>query len=128
MRTERITWVGGEHVFDLRIGELRRLQEVCDAGPEEVLNRLRRGTWRVDDLIEPLRLGLIGAGEMDSAAAGGFVTGLFDQHPKAAFKLVALEVMARALLGYAEDPVGEPAGETPPRENGVSAGSTATGS
>lgn len=128
MRTAPLNWVGGEHVFDLRIGELRRLQEVCEAGPEEVLNRLRSGTWRVDDLIEPIRLGLIGSGAMDGPAASAFVTGLFDRHPKAAFKLVALEIMARALLGYAEDPVGEPAGETPPPENGVSASSTATGS
>jgi len=48
-----IRWPGGEHRFELRLGELRALQKNCDAGPEEVFNRLRAGRWRVDDVIEP---------------------------------------------------------------------------
>ena len=52
----------GEHTFRLRIGELRTLQEKCDAGPAFILGRLRDATWRIDDIRETLRLGLIGAG------------------------------------------------------------------
>lgn len=122
-----IGWPGGEHRFQLRLGELRALQKSCDAGPEEVFNRLRLGRWRVDDVIEPLRLGLIGAGEMSSAEAGPLVTKLLDQHPLAAFKLPALVVMQRALFGEEDDPVGEPEGATAPApESGASPESTET--
>jgi len=122
-----IRWPGGEHRFELRLGELRALQKSCDAGPEEVFNRLRSGRWRVDDVIEPLRLGLIGAGEVSQQDAGPLVTKLIDQHPLVAFKLPALEVMSRALLGEEDDPVGEPEGATAPApENGGSPASTET--
>lgn len=127
MRSGPIHWVGGEHEFALRLGQLRTLQDSCDAGPEQVFNRLRAGQWRVDDLIEPIRLGLIGSGSMSTEAAGPFVTKLFDQHPRMDFKVTAIEILARALFGVEGDPVGEPEGVTPTApENGGSAGSTET--
>lgn len=118
-----VVWPGGEHRFALRLGELRRLQDTCRAGPEEVFNRLRTGAWRVDDLIEPLRLGLIGGG-MDEAEAGPMVINLFDQHPKADFKFAAHKVLLASLLGPEDDPPGKPEGETAPPENGNSPTST----
>lgn len=122
-----IRWPGGEHRFELKIGDLRALQKNCDAGPEEVFNRLRTGRWRLDDVIEPLRLGLIGAGEMPASEAGPLLTKLIDQHPLVAFKLPALEVMSNALLGEEDDPVGEQEGATAPApESGASPASTAT--
>lgn len=122
-----IAWIGGEHRFRLGIGEWRKLQDSCDAGPEEVLNRLRFGTWRVNDLIEPIRLGLIGSGEMTTAEAGPFVTGLWDQHNPVDFKLTALAILAEGLFGPEDDPVGKEAGaETESPENGDSAKSTET--
>lgn len=63
-RSARYTGVFGDgrHDFQLKIGQLEELQEKTDAGPEELLDRLMSGKWRVADLREPLRLGLIGAG------------------------------------------------------------------
>lgn len=118
-----LNWLGGEHDFALRIGELRALQDKLDAGPEEVLNRLRFGTWRIDDLIEVVRLGLIGA-EMDKDEAKALVMKVFDLHPPIAFKLVALRILSSELLGIDGDPVGEPDGVAGAPENGNSAGST----
>ncbi len=46
----------------LGLGELLELQEKCDAGPAQIVARLEGGTWRVQDLRETLRLGLIGGG------------------------------------------------------------------
>lgn len=126
MRTPATAWPGGEHEFELRIGELRALQENCKAGPEEVLNRLRAGTWRVDDIIEPIRLGLIGAG-MPAAEAGPMVVKLFDQHPKVDFKFTALTVMFYAVMAPEDDRVGKPEGATSAPENGGSPAFTATG-
>lgn len=124
MKTGLIQWPGGEHDFALPLGQLRALQTACDAGPEEVFNRLRTGRWRVADITETLRLGLIGAG-MDSAAAQKLVAPLLDLHPLIDFKLTAITVLAAALLGVSGDPVGEPEGaESEPPENGASASST----
>lgn len=117
-----LQWPGGEHEFYLGIGQLRKLQDSCNAGPEEVFTRLRLGTWRINDIIEPLRLGLIGGG-MATDEAARTVTTIVEQYPKVQFKLTALAIMADALLGPKDDPVGEDQGEAAPPENGGSQGS-----
>lgn len=53
---------GGKHVFRLAIAQLEELQEKCDAGPQFILRRLYDGSWRVRDITETIRLGLIGGG------------------------------------------------------------------
>jgi hypothetical protein len=123
--TEPIVWVGGEHRFRLRLGELRALQKNCDAGPEQVFNRIRLGNWRVDDLIEVLRLGLIGSGEMEHKEAGPFIARLLEVHPLVSFKLPALAVLAAALLPMeGQDVEGKPEAASP--EDGTSPPSTET--
>lgn len=122
-----LNWPGGEHGFALKIGQLRALQDKCNAGPEEILNRVRTGKWRVDDLLHTIRLGLIGAGSMPDSEAGRTVSALFDLHPVIEFKLIALAILADALLGSEDDPVGEAEGETAPPKNGGSPGSTEPG-
>ena len=121
----RLNWVGGEHDFALRIGELRSLQDSCNAGPEQVMVRLQNGSWRVNDIIEPIRLGLIGASEMTTAEAGPFVTNIFNQHNRLELKMTAFAIMVDALIGPEEDSPGGDQGETPPPENGDLAKSTA---
>lgn len=64
-----IVWPGGEHAFRMGLGEIRALQESRGAGPQEVLRRLQRGQWRIDDVIDVVRLGLIGSGAMDDPDA-----------------------------------------------------------
>lgn len=113
MSATEIKWPGGEHEFRLGLGELRALQDHCKAGPERILARLRTGDWYVDDLIEPLRLGLMGAG-MAKKDARDLVVPLIEQHALAEFKLAATLVMMHALLRpavEAEDPEDAP-GET----------------
>lgn len=122
MHTGPLNWPGGEHDFALNIGQLRALQDSCNAGPEEVFNRLRLGNWRVNDLIEPIRLGLIGSGAMTTQEAGPAVLALMNQHAIIEFKLTAISILAAALLGVSGDPVGERPGTAPP-ENGGSVGS-----
>jgi hypothetical protein len=57
-----IPWADGDYAFRLAIGQLRELQEKCDAGPMVIWQRLRDGSWRTDDISSVLRLGLIGGG------------------------------------------------------------------
>ena len=126
MKSVTLTWPGGQHGFRLRLGELRSLQEALDAGPEEIFNRIRLGNWRVDDLIQVIRWGLVGSGEKTASEAAMLVTPLFDLHPLSSFRIIALAILGAALTGVEDDQVGEPEGatETPP-ESGSSPISTA---
>lgn len=58
----KIQWGDGEHTFRLAYAQLRELQDKTGCGPEELANRIARGTWKVDDIRETMRLGLIGGG------------------------------------------------------------------
>ena len=102
-------------------GELRELQDKCGTGPFMVYQRLADGTWRVDDVREPLRLGLIGGGMNPTMAlgkVGRYVTpGTFLENVMAARR-----VMLAALFGDpADDVVGkaQAAAETAANLNGI---------
>ena len=58
-----LAWVGGEHPFRLRLGELEGLQQKTDCGPEFLLNKINFGQWSAIDLFETIRFGLIGGFE-----------------------------------------------------------------
>lgn len=126
--SQALVWAGGEHAFHLGLGELRALQQRCDAGPAWVLTRLRGGHWQVDDVVQPIRFGLIGAGMPEPEARA-----LVDAHvvvPLGRFVLLAIAILAPAIVGEPDDPVGEAEGEgktTPtrsPAANGASPAST----
>lgn len=106
-RRINLAWAGGEHDFELKLGQLRALQDACDAGPETLLRRMAAGDWRIDDLIETIRLGLMGAG-MESKKAGPLVTRLFELYPLTEFRETAYRILGAALVGVEGDPVGEP--------------------
>lgn len=59
------TWAGGEDRFRLGIGQLRAIEDRCDAGCSVVLMRLLSQRWKVDDVLAPLRQGLLGAGMVE---------------------------------------------------------------
>lgn len=126
MDAQVIVWIGGEHAFALDLGALRALQDACDAGPEQILRRITSGTWRVNDLFDTIRLGLICGAGMSQVEAAKFVTGLFARHPLFEFRSVAQMILLSALVGVEGDPLGELTGAEAPPENGNSAGSTAT--
>lgn len=69
MRPARsFVWPAGEHDFCLGIGELRALEQRSDAGCFVILTRLLTSQWKIDDVLQPIRLGLIGGG-MDEREA-----------------------------------------------------------
>lgn len=118
-----LVWAGGEHPFALDIGALRALQGHCDAGPQQILNRIAAGGWRVDDLLQTIRLGLI-CGGMAQAEATRIVDTAFRSHPLLAFRPTAQAILVAALVGDPDDRLGETTGEPTPPENGGSATST----
>lgn len=105
-----LEWADGKHLFRLAIGQLRELQEKTNAGPNELFNRLGEQTWRVDDIRETIRLGLIGGGAAPERALG--LTGRYvDERPLLENVPVARAILLAALIGAPE--------ETPPKRKGA---------
>jgi hypothetical protein len=114
MARVELTWAGGEHAFLLTIDHLRALQNKCDAGPEWILARLGSKQWFVDDVIQPIRLGLEGGG-LDKEQARKLVQKHVEDRPITLSVLTARAVLMAALYGDPDDPVGEAkAGEARP--------------
>lgn len=65
MRQTAITieWADGEFTFDLRLGEVRNLQEKTGLGPPLILHNLQNNQYKVDDFRETILQGLIGGGK-----------------------------------------------------------------
>lgn len=105
-----LAFAGEDRPFRLSIGPLRALQEKCDAGPMELLQRFASGSWRVDDLRETLLQGLKGGG-MTDAEATRLIRSDFDDHPYVGFVPVAQAVVMAAVIGAPDETLGEPEGE-----------------
>lgn len=122
---------GDTRRFHLRLREIRALQEKTDAGPQELLNRYQDGRWRVDDVREVIRQGLIGA-DMKVDEADKLMRTEFDGLPLLQFKELAVLIIMAALIGNPNEPVPDlpakkPEGETDsPDTNSTSDGSTTT--
>lgn len=101
-------WKGGDHNFLLQIGEFRALQTATEVGPLFLLGRIAGSQWFVDDIIETIRLGLIGGG-MDELAAKKLVNKVLVDNPTEIFKHapLALFILKSSLMGDENDPVGE---------------------
>jgi len=110
MRDARLdlTWADGDYSFRLGWGELAELQERCNAGPYVVLNRLQSGEWRIEDISNVIRLGLIGAGhDMTPTKALQLVRRYVEDRPPLENHYVAIVILTAGLLGAPEEPVGE---------------------
>jgi len=115
IRSSRIEEFVGDNDYplELRIGELRALQAATNSGPAVIVNRLQDGSWFVDDIIEPIRLGLIGAG-MEHRQAKRLVETYVVGGALLQYLPTALNVMLAALIGNQEDQpdLGEPIAPT----------------
>lgn len=116
MKSVDITWVGGEHSFKLTIEHMRAIQQLCDAGPGLVHTRLLTGAWHVDDVIQPIRLGLEGGG-MDKEDAKKLLvkhveTGVFANLVETSVALLGLFIWG----AEPDDEPGELSGEAEPED------------
>lgn len=130
-------------LFRLGIGQIRAIEERCNAGIPELLVRLEPlvrgvqakltfrqllqgqllGTWRIDDVREPLLQGLIGGG-MGSTEAGVLIRAVFDEQISLNFAPLAYLVLEAAWHGPPDDLPGEPpaAPKKPARRRSPKAG------
>jgi hypothetical protein len=110
-RNAKVTaiWGDDEHTFRLGIAEFDELQEKTDCGPFELFRRLAAGTWRVGEIRQTLRLGLIGGGMKDIPAVS-LVARYFDRsEAPAEHAHLAMRILHAGLFGPAEDNVGKKA-------------------
>ena len=99
-----LEWAGGEHLFRLGWGELRSIQEACDAGPFAILERLGNGAWRLDDISSVIRFGLIGGG-MPPVEAAKMVRLYVEKFPPAQSCIVAHAVLTAGCIGAPEEQI-----------------------
>lgn len=144
---------GEDRVFRLGIGEWRKIQVKCDAGPEELAARLApsvtaqeggigllsalgmglAGRWRIDDVREVILQGLLGGDEkLDAITATRLVQDYVDDRPLASHAPLAFAIVMASLQGVPDEAhkPGELSGEAaePTLSPGESSGSaTSTG-
>ncbi|MBK3396414.1 MULTISPECIES: gene transfer agent family protein [Methylobacterium] len=104
---------GTTHRFRLAIGDLEALQEATGLGPAALLQRLHAGlSYRFRDVRDVLRLGLIGGGVPVPRAHA--IARRLDGLPCIALIAKAALVLAAALEGAEDEPVGRPAAAAGP--------------
>lgn len=99
-------WGDGTYSFRLAWGQLIELQEKCDAGPYVILQRLQAGAWRMEDIGNIIRLGLIGGG-MPAADALKKTRTYVEAFPPFENLMPAQVILGAALMGAPDEAVGE---------------------
>lgn len=99
-----LDWADGTYQFRLAWAQIGELQEKCNAGPFEILRRLSAGTWRVEDISNVLRLGLIGGG-MEPIKALKLVRSYVEDRPPMENLLHAQAVISAGLMGAPDEDV-----------------------
>jgi hypothetical protein len=95
-----------DYEFRMAWGELEKLQEACDAGPYVVLDRLVSGRWRMGDISNTIRLGLIGGG-MEPVKALKLVRAYVEARPPLENLVLAQLVLGAGVAGAPEEEVGK---------------------
>lgn len=104
MRLTAITlpWADGEFIFDLKLGQVRALQDKCGAGPGVILLRLQSGEYRVDDFRETILQGLLGGG-MNVDEARKLVHLWVDERPAQESLLPARAILMAWIMGAPQE-------------------------
>lgn len=96
-----------EHEFGLQIAEAEELQELTGFGPQALWKRAASGDWGPKELVETIRLGLVGGG-MDKEKAWRLV----ERHVRPGYfaycAILAETILKLAIWGVEEEPLGEP--------------------
>ncbi len=102
-----LPWGDGRYTFCLKWDELFALQKECDAGPLVILSRLRGGTWRLEDIANVIRWGLVGGGQTPEKALS-LVETYVQSRPPMENAMFAQGILNLAVTGPADQPLGKP--------------------
>lgn len=121
-RESRITlqWADGDYDFRLSLAQLEELDEKLAVGPLALYRRLVDGTWRVLDVREVIRIGLIGGGQKPQDATRlvrRYVDAEADwiEHAR-----IAAAIVGAIFVGWEHEPLGKPSGAKTSKETTVS--------
>lgn len=106
-------WADGTHTFRLTVPGAMELEQKCDAPFAVVNHRLQSGTYKVADVRETIRIGLIGGGKTPVAALQ-LVRTYVDERPLAESWQVARFIAGALMFGFEIEPLnveGDPAGK-----------------
>lgn len=108
MRDSRIdlTWADGDYSFQLKWGQLAELQDRTNVGPYFMLNRLYDGSWKIEDISNVIRLGLIGGG-LSPVTALTLTKRYVEERPLLENHPIAVVILKACLVGVDDEPVGE---------------------
>lgn len=106
----------GTYTFRLAWGELANLQEACDAGPYVIFQRLNTGEWKMNDIREVIRYGLIGGGMAPSDALK-IIRAYVEDRPPLETIMFAKGILSAGLMGAPDEPVGEQEAANPTEAN-----------
>ena len=111
MRTELLSWEGGEHEFALPLSALEALQDrMSGDGVGLIFQRLSQGTFKAGDVVNTLILGLEGGG-MKKSEASTKVSTVYESKGLNSMVIVAQIVISTALNGWPDDEPGEAGAE-----------------
>lgn len=97
----------GAYGFRLAVGELEELQEKTGCGPYTLLRRLLANDWRLEDVRETIRLGLIGGGVKPTDALN-LIRRYIDQRSDWLNNaMLAQAIVSAALIGAPEEVPGK---------------------
>lgn len=108
----------GEYTAALRIGELMKLQERTGFGPFKMAMRLAEGEWFVQEIVETIRFGLMGAEELSHKEISDLINTFVVSGDLNNYVLQAQTIINAAVFG----PTDEEPLETPEAEEGDEAG------
>lgn len=110
---------GQRTLFRLTWRELMKIQEACDAGPYVILDRLLTGRWRLQDISEVIKWGLIGGGMMQADALDLIETEVQARRPIENL-VIAQAVLGAGVVGTPEEDVGKKSEAAKPEETNLS--------
>lgn len=117
-----LDWADGTYTFRLAWAQLSELQEKCDAGPFVILDRLGHGSWKIEDIANVMRLGLIGGG-LEPVKALKLTRAYVETRPPMENLMYAQAILSVAVMG-APDEDGSKKNESPETESASTASPT----
>lgn len=107
-----IEWADGEYKFRLGMGEIKKLQERTNRGPYNIFDRIQSREFKVEEIIETIRLGLIGGGTCvtstgmpDDARVRHLIKDYVEERPIIMSMFLAARILDAALAGVPDEPV-----------------------
>jgi hypothetical protein len=97
-----LDWGDGTYTFRMTVLGAIELEEKCDAPFAVVFKRLTAGDYKIADIRETIRLGLIGGGKTPPIALN-LVRKYVDERPVAESVLTAQAVLGGLMFGFVLD-------------------------